>query len=397
MATEPSAPGRIDGRRRACLRAALAAALLPARTTLRAATHAPGAAVRTAASALRLAAAWQTDSHAARLGVLAARDAALAVDTALELPGRAHGLLQDGQGRVLAVARRPGDWLLRWDPLGSGAEQWRWIEPDRAFTGHVLASADGRRLYTPETDLANGQGLIGVRDAASLEKLAEWPTHGLDPHALLLDDGGDLVVANGGIATRPETGRRKLAAGRIDASLVRLAARDGALLGQWRLPDACLSMRHLAWARRPAGQPMLLGIALQAEHEDTAVRAAAPTLALFDGSTLRLAEPGHAAADAVPLAGYGGDIAAFGDGFAVSCPRAAGGGVAWWNAAGGWLGFVPLAEACALASAPVSTPGATPALWFGGRHAALAHDGHRPQPACALPGLALDNHWVALA
>ena len=370
-----------DLQRRAWLRAALAAALLPTSTALRAAP-----------APLRLAAAWQTEARESQLGVLAARGEDFAIESTLGLPGRAHGLMQEAAGCVLAVARRPGDWLLRWDPA-RGSEQWQWIESDRAFTGHVIASADGRRLYTPETDLASGQGLVGVRDAASLEKLAEWPTHGCDPHALLLDAQGRLVVANGGIETRPETGRRKLAPGRMDPSLVRLDARDGALLGQWRLPDPRLSIRHLAWAQRSAGAAPLLGIALQAEHEDAATRATAPTLALFDGDALRLAQPGHAASPDVPLAGYGGDIAALGDGFAVSCPRAAGGGVALWEADGRWRGFVPLAEACALAP----DRDARAAVWLGGRHAAMPCDRGAAFRARALPGLALDNHWIALA
>ncbi len=78
---------------------------------------------------------------------------------------------------------------------------------------------------------------------------------------------------------------------------------------------------------------MLLGIALQAEHDDTAAKAAAPVLALFDGQQLRTcaADPGHA------LAGYGGDIAWAAGGFAVGCPRA--NGVAVWQADGRWTGF----------------------------------------------------------
>lgn len=365
--------------RRTLLRAAGAVALLPTASL-----------PLQAAAGTRLAASWRDAGQNAWLGVLAARGARLAIAASLALPGRAHGLSQVAGGSLLAVARRPGDWLLRWHPL-RGTPQWQWIEPDRAFTGHVIASADGRRLYTPETDLATGQGLVGVRDAASLAKLAEWPTHGQDPHALLLDRDGELVVANGGIATQAESGRRKLDADRMDASLVRLAARDGALRGQWRLADARLSIRHLAWGRRSLQGPALLGIALQAEHDDPQARAGAPTLALFDGTALRPADPGHAADAGAPLAGYGGDIAATEDGFAVSCPRAAGGGVGLWAADGGWRGFVPLAEACALAGAD----GSPAPLWFGGRRAAVALATARTP--LALPDIQLDNHWIALA
>ncbi|MFT3721495.1 DUF1513 domain-containing protein [Pseudorhodoferax sp.] len=329
-----------------------------------------------AAPAARLLAAWQCEPvgtlEAARyqIGLLAMRPGALAVAQALEVPTRAHGLLAERGSTVLAVARRPGDWLLRWTP-GDDEPQTAWIEPDRAFNGHVIASRDGRRLYTTETDLETGAGLVGVRDAATLEKQAEWPTHGMDPHELLLAADGSLVVANGGIPTLPETGRLKIGLERMDASLVRLDTRDGTLQGQWRLADQRLSLRHIAWG--PRG---LLGIALQAEHADAAARQAAPLLALFDGRTLRTADAPR------PLAGYGGDIAWTGAGFAVSCPRVD--GFARYGADGRWQGFTPLAEACALA-------GGDGGLWAGGQGGAL-----HGADSLAVRGLRLDNHWLRL-
>lgn len=154
-----------------------------------------------------------------------------------------------------------------------------------------MANADGRTLYTTEMDLDTGAGPLGVRDAASLEKRAEWPTHGIDPHQLVWDavHPGRLIVANGGVPTRPETGRLKLDLERMDSSLVALDAGSGSLCGQWRLDDARLSLRHLAWGR-VEGRP-LLGIALQAEHDDAAQRTDASVLALFDGARLRAPRP----------------------------------------------------------------------------------------------------------
>jgi hypothetical protein len=302
MATEPS-------RRRAigALLGGAALPLLPARA---------GATPRAL-----LAAAWtlRDDEARSQIGLLAFDGRNATVVSSIDLPGRAHGLVARPDGSLLAVARRPGEWLLHWHPA-SGRPRWQWIEPDRVFTGHALLDAKRHRLYTAETDLDTGRGLLGVRDAQSLAKLAEWPTHGLDPHSLVWDAEGRLIVANGGIASRPETGRRKLTVERMEASLVRLAPDDGALLGQWRLSDERLSIRHLAWAKDAEGRAVL-GIALQAEHEAVAERAAAPVLALFDGERLHAAAAGEDA-----LGGYGGDIAASQRGFVVSCTRADAGG-----------------------------------------------------------------------
>lgn len=194
---------------------------------------------------LCFAAAWADDAGRQHLGVLGAHDAGLHVVRSIEIPGRAHGLLIEPGGTVLAAARRPGDWVLRWSPA-TGAAQWFACASDRSFTGHLLRDPTGACLYSAETDLGSGHGLIAMRDARTLELRAEWPTHGIDPHQFIFDADGSLLVANGGVPTRPETGRAKLDLARMDPSLVRLSTESGALLGQWRLPDARLSIRHLA-------------------------------------------------------------------------------------------------------------------------------------------------------
>jgi hypothetical protein len=365
----------------------------------------PAAAQPGPAGPQRLAAAWM-QGHDLFAGIvqLTLDGAPLQVLQSERIPTRAHGMTVEADGAVVFTSRRPGDWLLR---LRAGtAPQWGWIEPDRAFTGHVIHSRDGRQLYTTETDLETGQGLIGVRDAASLEKTAEWPTHGMDPHQLLLDADGSLVVANGGIPSQIETGRRKLQLTQMDSSIVRLQpAAQGALDGQWRLTDTRLSLRHLCWGPQVAWQPARrwLGIALQAEHDDPSTRAQAPVLALFDGQQLQV-QPLPAG---TALAGYGGDIGCDGQHFAVSCPRAD--QLTWWQppARAGepvqWHGSRPLQGVYPVANHSVSPllPAPSPAgLWTAGEAAATRlADAASPQPAPALGpthGRVMDNHWIPL-
>ncbi len=358
------------------------------------------------------------------------------------VPTRAHGLCAEAGGSVLVVARRPGDWLLRWRPTANrdgDAPQAMpllfWIEPQRAFNGHVVASADGRTLYTTETNLDTGDSCIGVRDARTMVKRDEWPTHGIDAHQLLWDRSKPehLIVANGGVPTAPETGRAKLNLQRMDSSLVRIDARSGRLDGQWRLADPRLSMRHLAWSTDTSAT---LGIAMQSEHAGAEAKAAAPVLAVFDGERVRAVLPPPVSASpagtslvgaspvtpslALPsLAGYGGDIAAHRDGFIVSCPRAQ--GVAHFSSRGDWRDFTPMADACALAAVPSASGDR---LWVAGRSAvaawpeaadaagasvttasvttawaatALVATG-LPHRASTAPDISrLDNHWAAIA
>jgi len=337
----------------------------------------------------RLLAAWDGEAGF-EVGILAGRaQGALGAVQSIAVPTRAHGLLALADDALLAVARRPGDWLLRWSPHSAEPAQWQWAEPGRAFNGHAIASPDGQRLYTTETDLDSGASLVGVRDARSLAKMHEWPTFGIDAHELLWDAsspaGPSLIVANGGVPTRPETGRAKIELERMDSSLVRLDAASGKPQGQWRLEDRRLSLRHLAWQDAAgAGRPPLLGVALQAEHDDPVKKSQAPVLALFDGARLR------PALAPVSLAGYGGAICAVRDGWAIGCPRAH--GIALFGLDGAWHELVALSQACAVTSLDEG-------CWAGGENEALrlGQGGEAAQPRKMKPAsIRLDNHWTIL-
>lgn len=309
-------------------------------------------------------AAWDDAQGRHHVGTLDAQARVLAT---VPVPTRAHGLALEPDGSVLAVARRPGDWLLRWHPA-RGRRTLHWNDGARRFNGHVQRI--GAALFTTETLLDDGQGVVVVRDAATLSERAVWATHGRDPHALLADGDSTLWVANGGIGTDAATGRTKDTRA-MDSSLVRLDAADGTLRGQWRLNDPKLSLRHLARA-----DDGTLGIALQAEHEDAAARGAAPLLALWRNGQLRSVE-GPAC---VGCSGYGGDIAAWRGRFFVSAPRA--GALAAWGQGQGWETALNSREVCALGVTPER-------LWCGALDGLHELGGVEPARATALR---LDNH-----
>jgi hypothetical protein len=315
----------------------------------------------------RLLAAWDDLRLGTRqVGVLALSPQAQVLH-AIDVPTRAHGVLVADDGSCIAVARRPGDWLLRWRPAPRPGVQWCWADGGRVFNGHARVHAG--RLFTTETDLETGQGVVAVRVLDTLRVHALWPTHGPDPHDLRFDAQGRLWVANGGIATDPSTGRTKDTRA-MDSSLVCLSAHDGTLHGQWRLPDAKLSLRHLA-----LGSDGRIGIALQAEHDDAAQRRSAPLLAVWHAGRLR-------AVEGAPAEGYAGDIAALGDAFVVSATRA--GRVLAWEARHAWRTLADTPEPCALATAQQRVWCGSPQRW--------------QQPGVALasaPGLRFDNHAAA--
>lgn len=337
-----------------------------------------------------LAAAWDDADGLHHVGVLelvhggSAAPPSLRIRHALQVPTRAHAVVPWPDGSLVAVARRPGAWMLRWQPGSSkSAARWRWSEPDRSFNGHVVPYGLGiggvpygpRALLTTETDAADGAGLLVQRDARTLAVMDEWPTHGIDPHAVLALPDGSWLVANGGVPTLPESGRMKGDRIAMDSSIVQLDA-AGRQRGIWRLNDKRLSLRHLA--RHADG---VVGVALQAEHDDADARHQAPLLALWDGQQLR---PG----ESVALDGYAGDIVARPAGFLLGATRA--GCVAQFDRQGRLLAQHPLAQACALA--PLHSQG-----WLaaGGENYEVVSGAGREQTGRA-NGLRVDNHWVPM-
>lgn len=182
---------------------------------------------------------------------------------------RGHGLavhpLRDGT--VVMVARRPGTTLVLAD-LATGEELAR-VEAAAGthFFGHAVFSEDATRLYVTEGDIAAGQGLIGVRDGATLELIEHFPSYGVGPHELaLMPDGDTLVIANGGILTRPETGRDKLNLDTMDPTLSYIDRHTGELLEEVRLQESKSSIRHLAVS---ADGTVAIGVQLQREVAST--------------------------------------------------------------------------------------------------------------------------------
>jgi len=323
-----------------------------------------------AGSMPRLAASWQVSDGRYQVGWLRPDPAQHRwhVQAAVDVPTRAHGIAIGPRGELYAAARRPGDWLLRWAPADQ--PRWAWMPSERTLNGHILLHPNGRWLLSTETDMDTGMGWVSVRATETLQTLQTWPTHGRDPHQLIWDHHrpDHFFVANGGIETRPETGRRKHSLDTMDSSLVCLDLGHGELKGQWRLDDARLSVRHLAWAGDR------LGVALQAEHDDDGQRRDAPVLAVLEPAGLRTVRFER------PLAGYGGDIIGTSEGFAVGCPRA--GGVALYHRDGRPRGWIPWPQACALARDRRDQ------LWVAGHPLA----GTITNTWQTLP-LQLDNHW----
>lgn len=184
------------------------------------------------------------------------------LDVALAQRGHSFAI-HPRHAEIVAPARRPGR-VMHVIDAATGRVTTTIASPEgRHFCGHAAFSTDGTRLFATETDYVAGRGIVGVYDTRhGYARVAEYASHGLDPHDIRLLAGGVLVVANGGILTHPDAPNANLDPAGMDPSLAYLAESDGRLLEQVRLPAELrqLSLRHLA-----AGAGETVCVAMQYE------------------------------------------------------------------------------------------------------------------------------------
>ncbi len=166
------------------------------------------------------------------------------------LPARAHHVTpHPAHPWVAVVARRPGMYIDVVDYRRQALVKRIVPGPRRHFYGHALFSADGRWLIASENALPAGAGRITVRDVqADFRTVADFSSGGIGPHEMLLShDGGEVIVANGGIRTDPAQGRSKLNLDDMLPSLAYMHLESGQISEQQFLPPAQhqLSIRHL--------------------------------------------------------------------------------------------------------------------------------------------------------
>ena len=337
---------------------------------------------------MRVAGGWQMNDQDYQVGVVQVDWAQSKLETqfAITVPTLAHAIVPEPGGGFLAVATRPGTWMVRVDDRGQVVRQLNMADEGGARTldGHVIASLDGLHLYTGETDRQTGAGWVSVRDVHDLRKVAEFRTHGIDPHQILVDGQGRLLVSNGGIPRTATGDKHRLEL--MDPVLVLMNPKNGEKLGEWRLRDKRLAPHHIAWNRPLAGDPLLLGIGLQAEHDDPMQRRDAPLLAVWDGHDLKV--PSYMVAD-----GYAGDVAAGPNGGFVLTAQRANRIVLWQPQQPGTLKTIGhVRNACGLW--PMED--ASGVVVGGGLGVARWHASEAPAILRWPSGMSAGNHWAIL-
>ncbi|HCI75515.1 MULTISPECIES: DUF1513 domain-containing protein [unclassified Psychrobacter] len=148
---------------------------------------------------------------------------------------------------VVVMGRRPSEkfWVL--DTTTGQVKFAIKASTYRHFYGHACYSLDGKLLYVTENDTISLDGKIGIYDVYdNYKKIAEYDSHGIGPHELIMHpDGETLVIANGGIKTE-QASREELNLDSMRPSLVYLNRHTGVLLEQLAPEHNQMSVRHLA-------------------------------------------------------------------------------------------------------------------------------------------------------
>ena len=199
------------------------------------------------------------------------------------LPGRAHAIASDPQGKTLTVfGRRPGFFMEVYHP-GSGAHLKSMTpSPGTCFTGHGTYSSDGHFLYVSRNNFEAGLGEVACYNTESFTLVKVLSAHGIGTHEIVNQVGSNnLWVANGGVRTHPDFGRAKLNLDTMKPNLSLVNTSNGKMEGQYKLTQGNprLSIRHIT----TKGQSLLAG--LQYFGDDGSQW---PVVAELSGESLRL-------------------------------------------------------------------------------------------------------------
>lgn len=178
---------------------------------------------------------------------------------------RGHGLCQNPvkPNHVVMFSRRPGTHGVRLNSETNEIDATFHSADDRYMQGHGCYSADGKFLFCTESSISSGEGKVTVRDSKTLKLVNEFNSYGIGPHEIkLMPDGQTLVVANGGLLTHPDTGRKILNLDTMRASLSYIDSRNGELVSEHFLSHSKASIRHIDVAADGT-----VAIALQVQRE----------------------------------------------------------------------------------------------------------------------------------
>jgi len=287
--------------------------------------------------------------------------------------------------RVVLFGRRPGREAIEVD-LGERRVVRRLrVAEGRALQGHGFYTPDGAHLVTSEADEGESLGKLAVRDAETLELVAELDSHGVGPHEIaLMPDQRTIVVANGGLHTRPESGDEVLNLDSMRSSLAYVDLASGALVHEEVHAEPKASIRHL-----DVCDDGTVVAALQVQREAMSHEEVVPLVLVHRfGERLRPLDAGLELVAA--MQDYAGSVAVDSAHRVVGATSPRGDLALFWHVdTGAMLGQLELFDVCGIAASPERSA----FVLTGGNAQARLVDAETLAPLAEPPGPYADTLW----
>ncbi|AJQ96733.1 DUF1513 domain-containing protein [Gynuella sunshinyii] len=291
----------------------------------------------------------------------------------IPLPGRAHGSASVAHEVAALVARRPGAFVIVFEP-DTGRVIHRLKAPQgHVFNGHVVFT--DHAMHVSGEKLGSSDGVLFHYERKSWSLRDVVPLNGLGPHEILLHSPDYLVAGIGGLRT---AGREVLNQNTMQPSLLCVHPVTGK--EHWRLApvDHLLSTRHLTLTDN--------GHAVIAMQYQSDIPQTLPLLAITDRPVDQQPQqllPFEASdLDWMNFKNYIGSVASCGHQIVASSPR--GHRVGVWDASSRAFQYSDyIQDVCPLAS--------DGQRWWAGSGVGLIRADD--QTASRQTGLRWDNHW----
>ena len=167
----------------------------------------------------------------------------------IEVQSRVHSAAYHPiSAEAVVFSRRPGNFALVIDCNTGNIKNRLTLSDNNHFYGHGCFSADGSFLYTSENEISSGHGRVGIWNSNNnYTRVDQYSSGGIGPHEIVtLNEPDSLVIANGGIRTHPNTGRKKLNLDTMSSN-ISIMEKTGKITQTFSLQDKYRlnSIRHL--------------------------------------------------------------------------------------------------------------------------------------------------------
>lgn len=145
---------------------------------------------------------------------------------------------------ILVCSRKPNSSLLKFDVNGNIVAELKPLK-NQHFEGHGIFSLDEQYIFVTASDYAKGQGRLLKLNSQDLSLVEDFESGGIGPHELIWQSDSTIAIANTGVKTHPDTGRKILNLSSIQSSIVLFDIQTKEIVHHWQIPKPGLCARHL--------------------------------------------------------------------------------------------------------------------------------------------------------